>query len=67
MSTIGPVPIHEALEGLSFPATREQILAHVDAASSDNAALVRSKLEAIPDGEYASVDDVDEALPDESY
>ncbi len=65
MSTIGPASVHAALDGLSFPATKEQILAHLD--DSETAALVRSKLEEIPDGEYEDIDQVDQALGDESY
>lgn len=65
MSTIGPINLHQALDGLSFPATKEQILAHLD--ESENAALVRSQIEAMPDGEYQDIDEVDSALSDESY
>jgi hypothetical protein len=65
MSTIGPSTVHEALSGLSFPTTKEQILAHLD--DSEAAGLVRSKLEDIPDGEYNDIDEVDQALGDESY
>ena len=65
MSTIGPIEVHRALDGLSFPATKEQILAHLD--QSEGAALVRSQIEAMPDGEYQDMDEVDSALSDESY
>lgn len=65
MSTIGPIAVHEALGGLRFPATKEQILAHLD--GSENSALVRSRLEEMPDGEYQDLDEVDSALSDESY
>ena len=65
MSTIGPIALHEALKGLPFPATKEQILAHLD--GSENAALVRSQIEEMPDGEYQDLDEVDSALSDESY
>ena len=65
MSTIGPIAVHEALEGLRFPATKEQIVAHLD--ESENSALVRSRLEEMPDGEYQDLDEVDSALSDESY
>ncbi len=65
MSTIGPIAVHEALEGLRFPATKEQIVAHLD--ESENSVLVRSQLEEMPDGEYKDLDEVDSALSDESY
>ena len=65
MSTIGPIALHEALDGLQFPATKEQILAHLD--GSENSALVRSQIEEMPDGEYQDLDEVDSALSDESY
>ncbi len=65
MSTIGPIAVHQALEGLQFPASKEQIVAHLD--SSENSALVRSRLEEMPDGEYQDLDEVDSALSDESY
>lgn len=65
MSTIGPIALHQALEGLMFPATKEQIIAHLD--QSDEAALVRSRIEEMPDGEYQDIDEVDSALADESY
>jgi hypothetical protein len=65
MSTIGPIEVHQALDGLTFPATREQILAHLD--QSENAALIRSRIEDMPEGEYQDIDEVDSALSDESY
>ena len=65
MSTIGPIDVHRALDGLEFPATKAQILEHLD--QSEDAALVRSQLEEMPDGEYQTIEDVDSALADESY
>ncbi len=65
MSTIGPIALHQALDGLRFPATKEQIIAHLD--GSENAAIVRSKLEEMPDGEYQDLEEVDSALADEQY
>lgn len=65
MSTIGPITLRNALEGLTFPATREQIIAHL--ADNEDAALVRSQIEEMPDGEYQDIDEVDSALANESY
>ena len=65
MSTIGPIALREALTGLEFPATRDEILAHL--ADNDSAALVRSQIEEMPDGEYADLDEIDTALGNESY
>ena len=65
MSTIGPIALHEALKGLTFPASKEEILAHLD--QSEHAALVRSQIEEMPDGTYADIDEVDSATSNESY
>lgn len=65
MSTIGPIALHQALQGLSFPATKEQILDHLD--QSENAALVRSQIEEMPDGTYQDLDEIDSAMSNESY
>ncbi len=65
MSTIGPIELHQALEGLAFPATKEQILAHLD--QSEHAALVRSQIEEMPDGTYEDLDEVDSATSNAAY
>lgn len=65
MSTIGPIEVHQALAGLSFPATKDQILGHLG--DDDAAQLVRSEVETMPDDTYQNMDEIDEALADESY
>ena len=65
MSTIGPIEVHQALANLSFPATRDQILDHLG--DDDVSQLVRSKVETMPDDTYQNMDEIDEALADESY
>lgn len=65
MSTIGPAEVHQALAGLTFPASRQQILDHLG--EDDVSALVRPQIEAMPDGIYQNMDEVDDALSDESY
>ena len=65
MSTIGPIELHQALEGLTFPATKEQILAHLD--QSEQGGLVRSQVEEMPDGTYQDLDEVDTAVANAAY
>ena len=67
MSTIGPIALHQALAGLDFPASKKQILAHLDQSEGESAGLVLSQVEEMPDGTYQDLNEVDSAVANAAY
>lgn len=53
--------VRKALQGVSFPANPAQLLTYATDRGAD--ASTRRALEALPDGIYASMEEVEEAVP----
>ena len=54
------IKVHKFLGGISYPATRQQLVDHARSNRADEEAL--SALRAMPDREYSGPDDVSRAV-----
>lgn len=53
--------VRKALDGASFPADKQELFRYASERSAD--AETREALEALPDGQYESIDQVERSVP----
>ncbi|GAA2029103.1 hypothetical protein GCM10009720_06190 [Yaniella flava] len=63
MTTRDDIRASKALQGADFPATKDQVLDYAQSHGADSKSL--EALHALPDRQYANIDDVAEAVPQE--
>ncbi|MEX0720130.1 MAG: DUF2795 domain-containing protein [Balneolaceae bacterium] len=61
MPVVSPIQIQERLEGIDYPATRQDLIDHVEM-NNENDDMVMNVLTQIPDKEYNSPTDVSEEV-----